>query len=633
MRAGTDEGVFDQSSLTVLRRLLPLVLSAVLLGGGIPGASAQGNGPAGKPRAAAAGVSKAPERSGPSVNVAPPEMATVFDPAFRPAAKDLSLGLEGDRKAQAQAHFLQGILLEDTSDPDQATAEYLKSLNLDPANTELSIKLARQYAAQGDSANAIGVLKDNIKALPKESGPYLALSYIYFKLLARNDLAQKYAIQALDVDPGNMLVYQYLKEIYGALGQEQKIGPLLDRAARVDSKESSFWLKLGELSADAERKGNAGKNPDGLKKTAAIYQKALALAPNDPETLARVADFYVAALQPAAAIPLYKKAVAAEPGLVAARENLARCYLATDQRDNAVACLEEIIKINPMQQQAYEFLGEIYEKAKDYDRAFSNYQQSVLISPNRPENYDRLAVLLLDKFKQPEKAIPLLTEARRRFPDQPWFSYLRAAALGQAKRTQEALTAFEQTALDAQNLQPKLLTSRFYFEYGTIAERAGLYEKAGLLVRKALEMEDDPPAVAQMANYLGYMYVDHHLDIEEGGNLIRRALELEPDNGAYRDSLGWYYYRTNKFDKALAELMKAAETLKPEDAVIYEHLGDTYLKLNDTANAVASWQKAMSLDPEEPGKAGLAKKLDDAKAQLTKGPAPEDPAAPPSGKR
>lgn len=620
MREGIDEGVFGLLLPVIPRFLRRLVFAAVVLAGACQGTLSYGIDSVGKPhQVRKAGIA--------------PELATVFDPAIRPAAKDLTLNLEGDRKADAEAHFLVGIMLEDTSDPDKATAEYLKSLNLDPANTELSIKLARQYASQGDSAAAIGVLKDNIKALPKESGPYLALSYIYFKLLSKNDLALKYATQALDVDPGNLLVYQYLKEIYGALGQEQKVGPLLDRAAKVDSKDSNFWLKLGELYGDTYQKGDAGKNPDGLKKTAAIYQKALALAPDDPETAARVADFYVAAQQPAAAIPLYQKAVAAQPGLVAARENLARCYLATDQRDKAIGSLEEIIKINPVQHQAYEFLGEIYEKAKDYDRAISNYQQSLLISPNRPENYERLAVLLLENFHQPEKAIPILTEARRRFPDQTYFSYLLAVSLGQAKRTQEALTTFEQTALDAQNIQPKLLNSQFYFEYGTVAERAGLYEKAGPLVRKALEMEDDPHRAALMANYLGYMYVDHGIDVEEGGNLIRRALEADPDNGAYRDSLGWYYYRTDKFDKALAELTKAAELLKPEDAVVYEHLGNTYLKLNDTANAVASWQKAMTLDPEEPAKTDIAKKLDDAKAQLTKGPAPVDAAAPPSGKR
>lgn len=632
MREGMDEGVTGTPTPAVPSRWRSLVLPVALwLGFGLC-AAAHGAEPAAKARPPAPPVVTKARKPVPAPGAAP-EMAVVFDPAIRPAAKDLTLGLEGDRRADAQAHFLQGIMLEDTSDPDQATAEYLKSLSLDPANTELSIKLARQYAAQGDSAAAIGVLKDNIKALPNESGPYLALSYIYFKLLSKNDLALKYAVQALDLDPGNLLVYQYLKEIYGALGQEQKIGPLLDRAARAESKDSGFWLKLGELYTDTYQKGDAAKNPERVKKTAVIYEKALALAPDDPETAARVADFYVAAQQPAAAIPLYQKAVAAQPGLVAARENLARCYLATDQREKAVASLEEIIKINPVQHQAYEFLGQIYEKAKDYDRAISNYQQSLLISPNRPENYERLAVLLLENFRQPEKAIPILTEARRRFPDQPYFSYLLAVSLGQAKRTQEALTTFEQTALDAQNLQPKLLNSQFYFEYGTVAERAGLYQKAGPLVRKALEMEEAPQRAALMANYLGYMYVDHSIDIEEGGSLIRRALELDPDNGAFRDSLGWYYYRTGKFDKALVELSKAAELLKPEDAVIYEHLGDTYFKLNDTANAVASWQKAMTLDPEEPDKTGIAKKLENARAQLTKGPAPADPAIPVGGKR
>ena len=86
---------------------------------------------------------------------------------------------------------------------------------------------------------------------------------------------------------------------------------------------------------------------------------------------------------------------------------------------------------------------------------------------------------------------------------------------------------------------------------------------------------------------------DHNLNVEEGGELIKKALEIEPENGAYLDSLGWYYYKTNRFDEALGQLQQAIEKLKPEDAVVYEHLGDIYLKLNNGPKAIGSWEKAL----------------------------------------
>jgi tetratricopeptide (TPR) repeat protein len=615
--------------------------------------------PAPKARRPAPGAVNTSSLSSPPAHYA--ERAVVFDETYRLPAKDLLLNLEGERKADAIAHFLQGTMLEDSADTDSAVAEYLKSLNLDPGNTDLSIKLAWRYASQGNSAEAIGLLKDTIKALPKEPEPYLALSRLYFKVLGKNDLALKFASQALEIDPDNFLSYQYLQEIYTALNQPQKIGPLLDRAAKTEHKEPEFWLRLGGLYAEYFLKNSAAvKAPDAAaspspspeakpaktpsarepltgeahKKTTAIFQKALAVANNDPEIVDRVADFYAATQQLEEAIPLYKRVIEVEPSKVDARENLARCYLGLNQRDNAVSALEELIQINPVQHHAYEFLANIYLENKEFDKAIANYEQSLLISPNQPQSYEKLAVLLIDNFKKPEKAVPVLTEARRRFPDQPWFSYLLAVSLSRTKQNQQALTVFEQTLLEAQNSQPNLLTSEFYFQYGATAEQAALYDKAGVLLKKALDTEDNPQQIAQTANYLGYMYVDHGQNLEEGGALIQRALEIDPDNGAYRDSLGWYYYRTNQFEKALVELKRAAELIKPEDSVVFEHLGDTYIKLKDAANAVNCWQKAISLDPESSNKAALAKKIEDSKAQLTQGgPPPAETIAAPDGKR
>jgi tetratricopeptide (TPR) repeat protein len=609
-----------------------LLLLGLLAPGVQPAALAQDSRPSPSERNGKSGASASkPVRRPVPVNPAAssassPEQAVVFDESYHAPAKDLLLNLESERKADAAAHYLQGVLLEEAADNEKAAEQYLKALSLNPGNVELSNKLAWRYAAQGKSAEAIGLLKDSIKALPKRPEPYLALAYLYFKVLDKSDLAQKYATQALDIDPNNFLVYQTLKEIYAASNQSQKIGPLLDRAAKSDRKEPAYWLRVGGLYAEFYLKGEAAKNPESLKKTTAIFQKALSLANNDPEIVVQVADFYAESLQVTEAIPLYRKVIEVEPSMTSARENLARCYLASDQRDKAVAELEALIKINPVQQHAYELLGRIYEDAKDIDKAMVNYEQSLLISPNQKDNYERLGLLLLNAHKLPEKAVAILTEARRRFPNEPRFSYWLAAALGEAK-------------LEAQNSQPALINSEFLFLYGATAEQANLYDKAAPLLKKSLELEDDPKLIARTSNYLGYMYVDHSISVEEGGNLIRRALEIEPDSGAYRDSLGWYYYRTGKFDKALveltraAELMREADPIKPEDPVVLEHIGDTYQQLKDTANAVNCWQKAMALDPANPNNPALAKKIESSKAQLTQGPPPPSEAsAAPDGK-
>ena len=463
---------------------------------------------------------------------------------------------------------------------------------------------------------------------PRQAQPFVALAYLYFNNLNKPDLAQKYLQQALDIDPANILAYEYLKEIYKATGQTAKIPALIERAGKADSKDASYWLHLGALSiecylGDDAAAATAVKDGNGdLKKITPVFQKALAAGFDDVEVVNKVADFYVATKQIKEAIPLYQRVIDLDPTQNAARENLARCYRETGDNAKAAEALEALIKLNPVQPHAYEVLAKIYEDAGQFDKALADYEQSLLVSPSNINGYENVAVLLLEHFKQPDKAVPVLLEARRRFPDRPGFGYLLAVSLAGSKQNQQALTTFEQTELEAQNVQPELLTSQFYFQYGTTAEQAGLYDKAATLMKKSLGLDDNPQMIALTCNFLGYMWVDHHLNLEEAGDLIKRAVEIEPDNGMYVDSLGWYYYHTNHYDQALAQLSRAVDLIKPEDPTVLEHLGDTYLKLNDTAKAVDCWQRALTLDPANPNIPQLNKKIADTKAPSIPSPAP-----------
>ena len=156
-----------------------------------------------------------------------------------------------------------------------------------------------------------------------------------------------------------------------------------------------------------------------------------------------------------------------------------------------------------------------------------------------------------------------------------------------------------------------MLDGEFYFDYGAAAEQAGMVQKAAELFKKSIEL--DPANAARSYNYLGFMWVDRGQNLEEAGTLIKRAVEMEPNNGAYIDSLGWYYFKKGEPEKALPELLKAAGAIKPEDSEVYDHIGDTYQKLGNTSQAVTYWQKAATLDPDNKT---LAEKVEGAKQKV-----------------
>ena len=547
----------------------------------------------------------------------------VYDDTYHAPARDFLLTLEGERKAEAAARFVSGMLAEEAS-PDQASDQYLKSLALDPGNPDLSVKLAQDYVRKGDVPAAINLLKDTIKAAPKQARPYLALAYIYYTQQNKVDLAQKYASDALDIDPAQIRGYEYLRTIYKDTNQPDKIPPLLDRAAKVGTDDASYWLYLGKLYIEQYLTNDASLAPgEPLRKTTEIFQKAFDHGKNDADAVDKVADFLVATKQFKEAIPAYQRVIELAPNQVSPRENLARCYTSTDQPMQAAEALEGLIKINPVDAQAYETLAKLYEGAGDLDKAIANYEQTLLLNPNYREGYQNVADLLVRR-NQAEKAIPLLVDARKRFAGNPAFSFLLAMVQEAAKQHKEALSTYEEAESEGIHSAPDILDGQFYFRYGMSAEQAGLYDRAATLFKKSLGLEDDERRIALISNYLGYMWVDHNLNLEEGGDFIRRALQIDPDNGAYLDSLGWYYYRTSHFDQAVTELAKAVELTKPEDPSVYEHLGDTYLKLNDPGKAVEAWQKAVSIDANNPELPELNKKIAEAKAPApTPVPAPK----------
>jgi Flp pilus assembly protein TadD len=133
----------------------------------------------------------------------------------------------------------------------------------------------------------------------------------------------------------------------------------------------------------------------------------------------------------------------------------------------------------------------------------------------------------------------------------------------------------------------------FYFR-GICYERAKQWGNAEADLKKALELYPDQPHVL---NYLGYSWIDQHVNLDDGMRMIKRAVEQRPDDGYIVDSLGWAYYRLGNYEEAVKNLDRAVE-LKPTDPTINDHLGDAYWKVGRVLEARFQWSHARDLKPE-----------------------------------
>jgi len=563
------------------------------------------------------------------------EFADAF-PSVRPSAPDLLLSKEDEKKADAFVAFSQGLVAEDNADPDKMLAAYRKALELDPANARLAVQVAYELARRNDVSGGIQVLKDTIKAAPKEPLPYIYLSQLYSKNLNKPDLALKYGEQALALAPDNFAAYLALYELYVATGQSKKAEQLLERASKTERADANFWMQLAELYSRLYLKedGSTDPEPAQLQKMNAVYRKAGELGASDVVTLTKVGDYFVLSKQVKEAIPYYLSILKLPPGpndppLNNVRDKLARCLLVdvqredTGQRDQAIGYLEDIIKDSPLRFETYELLGELYEQKGDLDKALTNYEHSLLLDASDAKNHLRLADLLI-RAKRYDRAVEIMQAARKRFPDAPYVTYSLAIALSQAKRHPEAMAAFSDAQAQAEVSREEMLTAGFFFSYGAAAEQAQLFDKAAELLKRSLELD---PNNAQTLNYLGYMWVDRNEHLEEAGEMIKKAVSMDPEKGEYLDSLGWYYYMKGDTDQAIAQLLRAQESIlredKKDDPTVLEHIGDVYAKAGKNAEALSYWQKSLALDQENKK---VAEKIEAAKQKVTSGaPMPVPP--------
>jgi tetratricopeptide (TPR) repeat protein len=87
-------------------------------------------------------------------------------------------------------------------------------------------------------------------------------------------------------------------------------------------------------------------------------------------------------------------------------------------------------------------------------------------------------------------------------------------------------------------------------------------------LKKATKDLDDPLYL----NYLGYLMIDHDLNITEGMGYVKRALEKQPDSPFYIDSLAWGNYKLGECAEALRLMKQVESMIGSEEDEVKEHI-------------------------------------------------------------
>ena len=116
----------------------------------------------------------------------------------------------------------------------------------------------------------------------------------------------------------------------------------------------------------------------------------------------------------------------------------------------------------------------------------------------------------------------------------------------------------------------------YYLGQSAIFEYEGSKDKNNPLmiesVMNKLQTVVDETDEGLYLNYLGYLLIDHEIDVPKGMTYVRKALVSEKESPYYLDSLAWGYYKQGKCSKALKLMKRVQKGLDTEDAEVSLHI-------------------------------------------------------------
>jgi len=461
--------------------------------------------------------------------------------------------------------------------PYAAIVELLDALETETSSASIYQALARNYWRVGKAERAVEYARRAVDVAPSSAESHRFLAMLLYRTgHLTGTVAEWEAV--LELEPWNPEIYLRLVNLYVQSRQEESAIRTLDRMSGVQGfspdirmKLAGLYAALGRMEVAKERyRGIMEHDPSFLEawlqlgamlesegnrwNAIEVYREGLRANPDSGEMFGELVDLYVEE-------GMLDQVVDAE-----IRENPEFCYylgLALMAKGHGAAAervFQRIISGSASDPDLWIEIGRVYYSAGEYAHAAQAFERA---GRARPEDGD------LQNFL--------------------------GTALRQLERWPEAIAAFRR----ALALAPS--NTNYFFDLASTLERSGAFDEAVAAFEQLLEIDPEHPYAL---NYLGYMFADRGIRLEESVRLLEEAVAKEPANGAFMDSLGWAYFRLGQTKKAEELLDQAIQLLDEEhpeeDAVIFYHVGDVAYALGKMDKAREYWRKSLEIDPGNP---------------------------------
>lgn len=512
---------------------------------------------------------------------------------------------------RAYDHFVKGDLYEQAGNQDLAIEEYKKALIYDPGSAEIRRALSEIYFRQRKFTEA-AVLRSEI-----EDKGYEDYNFIGDCLRYGNDFegAADFYRRSLQIDSTQYVTRIYLAGLLFHLGDISGAETNYTRAAELALESSDKVNAYLELASFYLKTSEADKAMEA-------YRKAMQVDPDDIRPALEAAGLYAVQGDSVAADSIYNSLIEKYSNDLDVLNSLISSLFAVERLDLAEKVARRTAELKPdnanLQRRyalivfgrgdfvraeslmtdldhngmadglIYGYLARTLQDRDEFEKAEEYYEKSLALDDTLSNSWVNLAVVI-DAQGRYQEAVAVMREALEKVPaDSIPILFYTAVIHARNQRYDLARDGY----LRLSKSQPDNLDIRF--NLAAAYERLGQFEESE---REFKWIIGKVPDNALALNYLGYMYADRGVNLEEALEMIKKAVSLDPRNGAYLDSYAWVLYRLGRYEEALVQMNEALK-YDQDEAVLYDHQGDIYAALTSYELARESWAKALELDPE-----------------------------------
>ncbi len=320
-------------------------------------------------------------------------------------------------------------------------------------------------------------------------------------------------------------------------------------ALKIEPNSAEMHLLLGRLYTLPGRKGHREKAIESL-------DRAIELGNEDPRLQSKAYAYRAGVQQDKAKrAEDLNKSIELDSKNIEAIRTRAMIRIELGENDEAIADLERAIELDPTAAQTYETLALVQHALGSSEDAIATLGRAIELAPDEPSSYAQRARIYLQLGKG-ELALKDSQQALKMVPRNTGVLMQHAQILHQQDRTKEALRLVTRLLIANPGLTDAIeLRARLLAEEGRFKEAIADLEKA---------VEQNPEA-QQLLGTLGALYA--------ANKQAEKAIEA--------------------YDRLIEQGLKMG--------VIYRNRADALLSLNRQAEALADYQTALEMAPEDAG--------------------------------